>query len=99
MKQYLLDIYNEHKKAFVETIANELKAKGNKVAFSPYIHIDLPILSNDNYEEITEIEYDPKESTWYVHNFITDIDMATVEYWTPLHELSFDELFQIAEKL
>jgi len=99
MKQYLSDIFNEHKNAIVEVISNELKAKGNKVAFNPPIRIDLPATNDEDFETITEIEFDEKENSWYVHNYITYIDLITSEYWTPLRDLSFEELYEIAERV
>ena len=102
MKQYLLDLYNEHKNSFVKAIVNELKTKGRKVQFNPVIYIELPTTNGEECEEIIEIKFDSKENTWYVHNFInfiTMVDLDTKEYWTPLRDLSFDELYQIADRL
>ena len=53
----------------------------------------------DEFEEITEIKFDSKENLWYVHNYVTDMELQTNEYWTPLIDMSFDELFKIAERL
>lgn len=99
MKQYLQNIFNEHKNAIVEVICTELKVQGDKVFFNPPIRIDLPDANDEDFETITEIELDEKESHWYVHNYITYIDLMTSEYWTPLRDLSFEELYEIAEKL
>lgn len=99
MKQYLSNIFNEHKNAIVEVLNTELKVQGNKVLFSPPIRIDLPDINDEDFETITEIEFDEKENSWYVHNYITYIDLMTSEYWTPLSDLSFEELYNIAEKV
>ena len=99
MKQYLQNIFNEHKAEIVKVLANELKAKGNKVAFNPPIRIDLSATNDEDFETITEMEFDEKEGHWYVHNYITYIDLMVSEYWTPLRDLSFEELFEIAERI
>jgi len=99
MKQYLLNVFNEHKAKIVEILANELKVQGNKILFNPPIRIDLPDTNEEDFETIIEIEFDEKENSWYVHNYITYIDLMTSEYWAPLRNLSFEELYEIAEKL
>lgn len=99
MKQHLLDTFNEEKNTIAEVISKELKAKGNKVTFNPPIRIDFPHTDNEDFETITEIEFNEKENSWYVHNFITDLNLQADEYWTPLRDLTFEELYNIAEKL
>lgn len=99
MKQHLQNIFSELKNAIVGVLNTELKIQGNKVLFNPPIRIDLPNHDDEDFETITEIELDEKENSWYVHNYITYIDLMTSEYWTPLRDLSFEELYNIAEKL
>lgn len=96
MKKYLLDLYNSCKNLFVAALEGEVKIAKNIIPFSPCITIDH---SDGSTESITEIEYNAEEKCCYVHNFITDDNMDTSEYWTPLRDLSFDELFKIAERL
>ena len=98
MNKTLFDIYNSLKASFVEAIEPYL-VKQHVVTFSPSLLINLPNDNDESFEEITSIEYDEKEQTWYVHNYITSLDLMTNEYWTPLRDMSFDELFKISERL
>ena len=98
MNKTLFDIYNSLKASFVEAMESYL-VKQHVISFFPSLHINLPNDNDESFEEITSIEYDEKEQTWYVHNYITSLDLMTNEYWTPLRDMSFDELFKIAEKL
>lgn len=97
MKKELLDLYNSLKATFAEGMVNNIQ--GNKIEFTPSIRISLPRDNDEFQEDILSMEYDAKEDAWYVHNFITEIDLMTSEYWTPLKDLSFDELFKIAERI
>lgn len=98
MNKTLFDIYNSLKASFVEAMEPYL-VKQHMVTFSPTLHINLPNDNDESFEEITSIEYDEKEQTWYVHNYITSLDLMTNEYWTPLRDMTFDELYKIAERL
>ena len=98
MNKTLFDIYNSLKASFVEAMVPYL-VKQHVVTFSPPLHINLPNDNDESFEEITSIEYDEKEQTWYVHNYITSVDLMTNEYWTPLRDMSFDELFKISQRL
>lgn len=97
MKQELFDLYNSLKNTFIEKIVETVDTK--QKAFSPYIRITLPRDTEEIFEGIVSIEYDEKEDTWYAHNYITNTNLDVTEYWTPLRDLSFDELFKIAEAL
>ena len=99
MKQLLFNLYNKCRDNFIEGMTDILKAKGNEMEFSPYIRIPMSNDSDDFFEDITEIKFDKEENTWYVHNYITDMNLQVDEYWTPLRNLSFDELYKIAERL
>lgn len=99
MKKYLQDLYNDCKTQFVQAIEREVRANYDKITFSPNIHIDLPRDEDDFFEDITEIEFNSKENRCYVHNYFTEIDLMTNEYWTPLRDMSFYELHKIAERL
>ena len=98
MNKTLFDIYNSLKASFVKAMEPYL-VEQHVVTFSPPLHINLPNDNDESFEEITSIEYDEKEQTWYVHNYITSLDLMTNEYWTPLRDMSFDELFKISERL
>lgn len=98
MNKTLFNIYNSLKASFIEAMEPYL-VKQHVVIFSPPLHISLPNDNDELFEEITSIEYDEKENTWYAHNYITDTNLDVTEYWTPLRDLSFDELFKIAETL
>ena len=98
MNKTLFDIYNSLKASFVGAMEPYL-VKQHVVTFSPPLHINLPNDNDESFEEITSIEYDEKEQSWYVHNYITSLDLMTNEYWTPLRDMSFDELFKISERL
>ena len=98
MNKTLFDIYNSLKASFVEAMEPYL-VKQHVVTFSPPPRINLPNDNDESFEDITSIEYDEKEQTWYVHNYITSLDLMTNEYWTPLRDMSFNELFKIAERL
>ena len=97
MKKELFDSYNRYKASFIEDITDSLKTL--EVKFSPYIKLSLPRDSDEFLEEISDISYDAKEDTWYAHNYVTDTELCAEEYYTPLRDLSFDELFKIAERL
>ena len=98
MNKTLFDIYNSLKASFVEAMEPYL-VKQHVVTFSPSLLINLPNDNDESFEEITSIEYDEKEQTWYVHNYITSLDLMTNEYWTPLSDMSFDELYKTSERL
>lgn len=99
MKKYLFALYNNCKNEFVAAIQREVRTNKDKIFFDPYIRISLSRDEDSFFEDITEIVFDPKENTCYAHNFITETDLMTNEYWTPLRDMSFDELFKIAERL
>ena len=99
MTQKLFCLFNRLKSSFAEEIIDTLKTKGTKITFEPCLRINLPRDNDELFEDITEIEYDPKENIWYVHNYITEVDLMTGEYWTPIRDLSFDELFKIDERI
>lgn len=99
MRQKLFNLYNRCKSSFVEEMIEAIKAQGTKITFTPYISISLPRDNDEFLEEIVEIEFDVSTNIWYAHNFITEVDLMINEYWTPLIDLSFDELFKIAEKI
>ena len=88
----------------------ELSKNGRNDNMSVHVHVkdymeqdcygqDETVHVKNAFEEITSIEYDEKEQTWYVHNYITSLDLMTNEYWTPLRDMSFDELFKISQSL
>ena len=106
MKKELFDAYNNCKSIFVARLTDALldaSSKDLKVSFSPHIVINMPDDPEDELcetiEDITDVMYDAKEDTWYVHNFITDNILQSEEYYTPLRDLSMTELYKIAEKL
>ena len=99
MNRPLFDIYNSLKSQYIEAIEPYLNINRGKIVFTPNILIFFPRTNKDYYEEITEIEFDKVENTWYVHNYITDTELQTDECWTPLRDMTFDELFKIAERL
>lgn len=104
MNQKLFHLYNRLKKSFVDEITDIIKAKGGEIVFSPYIKIYLP--SNESiylmYEEVACLQFDEKENTLYANLQIVEVDDVNTErheYWTPLRDMNFDELFRIAENL
>lgn len=99
MTDKLFDLFNVSKTVITEAMTIEARKQGNIVAFSPIIHIDSTRDSDDLYTEITGIEYDKNEDCCYVRNFVTDTNLDVEEYYTPLRNMSFDELFRIAERL
>ena len=99
MKDKLFDLFNVSRTVITETMTIEARKQGDIIAFSPIIHIDSPRDSDDLYTEIVEIYYDKNEDCCYVHNFVTDTNLDVEEYYTPLRDMSFDELFRIAERL
>ena len=100
MDKELFDTYNKLKEEFVSKIEDKiLKTDSLKVVFSPVIRIMFPTDSDEQFEDITEIQYDCEEDELYCHNYITDENLDVDEYWTPLIDMSFDELFKMAERL
>ena len=99
MKKHLSDLHNELKAQFIDAIIREVKVSNNKIKFLPYIKIAFSDESDDLYEEITDVEFLPDENICLCHNFITDMELQTQEYYTPFDQLSWEELFKIAERL
>jgi hypothetical protein len=104
MNQKLFHLYNRLKKSFVDEITDIVKAKGGEIVFNPYIKVYLP--SNEStylmYEEVACLQFDKKESTLYANLQTVEVDDVHTErqeYWTPLRDMSFDELYRIAENL
>lgn len=98
MKRKLSDIFIQCKGIIVIAIEEEIKNR-DKVTFDPTIRIDSSRDTDEFYIDFTELEFDKDESTWYAHNFVTNTDLSTDEYWTPLRDLSFNELYKIAERI
>lgn len=104
MKQKLFHLYNRLKKSFVDEITDIVKHKKGEIIFSPYIRINLPHDedSYQMYEEVACLQYDEKEKALYANIQtveVDDIHTEKQEYWTPLRDMSFDELFRIAENI
>ena len=101
MNKTLQDAFNSAKEQCVKALLPFIveKAKDNKLEFSPIIKISLPQDKDEFFEDITDIEYNEKENTWYVHNYITDESLDADEYYTPLRDMTFEELYEIAERL
>lgn len=99
MNNNLLNLFEVFQGVIIEAMILEIKKQGDIVSFNPAIRIDSPRDSDDFYEDITGLEYDKDEDYYYVHNFVTDTNLDVEEYWTPLRDMSFDELFRIAERL
>ena len=104
MKQKLFCLYNRLKKSFVDEITDIVKHKKGEVVFNPHVRIYLP--SNEDiylmYEEVACLQYDEKEKALYANIQVTEVDDIHTEkneYWTPLRDMSFDELFRIAENV
>ena len=104
MKQKLFCLYNRLKKSFVDEITDIVNQKKGECVFNPPIKIHLP--SSEDvyylYEEVACLQYDAKEKCLYANTQVIEVDDVHTErneYWTSLRDMSFDELFQIAEKL
>jgi hypothetical protein len=98
MNKTLLDIYNSLKVSFIEAMEPYL-VKQHIITFSPALRINLPNDNEELFENIVSIEYDEEKGVWYVHNYITSLDLMTNEYWKPLRDMTFNELYKIAERL
>ena len=98
MKKKLSDTFIQCKGVITIAIEEEIKNK-DKITFNPSITVFGTRDSEELYINFTELEFDAEESTWYAHNYVTNEDLSTDEYWTPLRDLSFDELYKIAERL
>ena len=104
MKQKLFHLYNRLKESFVAEIVDIVKAKGGEIVFSPYIKIYLPSTEDSYlmYEEVACIQFDERDNTLYANLQTVEVDDVHTErheYWTPLRDMSFDELYSIAERL
>ncbi len=101
MNKTLQDIFNSAKKQCVKALLPYIaeKAENNKLEFSPPIRISLPQNKVEFFEAITDVVFDKEENTWYVHNYITDESLNADEYYTPLKDMTFEELYEIAERL
>lgn len=101
MNKTLQDIFNSTKEQCVKALLPFIveKAKDDKLEFSPVIRISLHQNKDEFFEAITDVVFDKEENTWYVHNYITDESLNADEYYTPLRDMTFEELCEIAEKL
>ena len=104
MKQKLFCLYNRLKKSFVDEITDIVNQKNGEIIFEPHILIYLP--SNESiymmYENVACLQYDDKEKCLYANIQVIEVDdihTEKQEYWTPVRDMSFDELFRIAENL
>ena len=104
MKQKLFCLYNRLKKSFVDEITDIVKHKKGEIVFEPHIRIYLP--SNEGtylmYEEVACLQYDEKEKCLYANIQVVEVDDVHTEkqeHWTPVRDMSFDELFRIAENI
>lgn len=100
MKGKLTELYTTFKESVIQNIQEKVDENGGTIE----LNISLPDVANNgtcyyvNIENITGIE--KKENDYLVHNFFTCSDTLEVdEYWTVLRDLSFDELWAVAEKL
>ena len=97
MKKALFDKYNSLKEEFIKAIKEEVKSD-TKISVQFYSVLDYG-QNICGLVEITELHYDEKGSL-LAHIFITeDNTLETEEYWHPLEDLAFDDLYQIVEKL
>lgn len=104
MKQKLFHLYNRLKESFVAEIADIVKAKGGEIVFSPHIKIYLPSTEGSYlmYEEVACLQFDENDNTLYADIQTVEVDDVHTErheYWMPLRDMSFDELYKIAERL
>ena len=101
MNKTLQDIFNSAKEQCVKALLPYIveKAKDDKLEFSPTIGIYLPQNEDEYFENITDVVFDKEENTWYVHNYITDKSLNVDEYYTPLRNMTLEELYEIAERL
>ena len=104
MKQKLFSLYNRLKKSFIDEILDIVMHKGGEIVFSPYIRINLPPDDESYimYEEVACLQYDTRDNTLYANIQIVEVDDTHTEkseYWTPLRDMSFGELFKIAENI
>ena len=104
MKQKLFHLYNRLKKSFVDEITDIVNQKKEEIVFNPPIKIHLP--SGEDvyylYEEVACLQYDEKEKCLYANIQVIEVDDVHTEkqeYWTPVRDMSFDELFRIAENI
>ena len=101
MEKTLFDLYNSTKNLFAKAMEPYLRGRAvyNKVTFKTPLRISLPRDNDEFFEDITDIVLDKEENTWYVHNYITDESLNVDEYYTPLRDMTFEELYEIAERL
>lgn len=101
MNKTLQDIFKSAKEQCVKALLPFIveKAKNDKLEFSPTIIIFHPQNKAEYFKNITDVVFDKEENTWYVHNYITDKNFVVDEYYTPLRDMMFEELYEIAEKL
>ena len=102
MKQKLFHLYNRLKKSFVDEITDIVKHRKGEIIFNPHIRIDKPSDDGFWYDEVACLQFDEKEKTLYVHLQEIQVDAIVTEeheYWISLRDLSFDEIYKIAEKI
>ena len=102
MKQKLFHLYNRLKKSFIDEITDIVRHKGGEIIFEPHIKIDKPKDDGYWYYEIACLQYDDRDKTLYVHLQEVEVDEVASErheYWTPLKDEAFDDIFKIAEKI
>ena len=101
MNKTLQDIFKSANEQCVKALLPYIaeKAKNNKLEFSPPIRVFLHQNKDEFFEAITDVVFDKEENTWYAHNYITDESLNADEYYTPLRDMTFEELYEIAERL
>lgn len=101
MKQHLYKEFIDLKSRFIESIKQEIKQQKSIKFLIEYISL-LEDSSIENTELITilEVVYKEDEDICLAHIYATDTETCEViESWTPLDQLSFNELFKIAEHI
>lgn len=98
MKKELFNKYNALKEEFIKGIDEVVESKGGTIQVS----VEYYKLKGDSTDTemitITMLSRDDEDIV--CHLYVTDTETLEVyDYWTPLRDLSFDELFKIAEKL
>ena len=102
MRQKLFHLYNRLKKSFVDEITDIVRHKGGEIIFDSRVKIDKPKDDGYWYDEIACLQYDDRDKTLYVHLQEVEVDAVATEmheYWTPLRDMSFDDLYKIAERI
>ena len=98
MNTVLFNKYNALKEEFIKSIDEIVESKGGTIQIC--VEYYTLISDSTDTEMITITMISRNDDDIICHLYATDTEtLEVIESWTPLRDLSIDELYKIAEKL